>query len=398
MTTQQHPVTRFEPVITAATQLLAQRMSTPVQLTDVVCISEEERRNRLLHVQVANPPTGLPASLIIKQVVAQEYNPDQIDSWDTQRFFRDWAGAEFLSSLPHDPQHCPRFYGGDRQLGFIILEDLGQDQRSLVEPLLEGDAASAEVALIAYMTRLGKMHADTLGKAAEYQALRQAANPALVAAAVTQGLESRGVRYFCAVLPQFDLTIAPDLLTELQGLYDRVEQPGPFSALVHADLCPDNMLFVGDDVRLIDFEFTRFGHALLDACYPRMLFPSCWCCNRLPQALVLKLEAIYRTELSRACPAAADDQIYTQALTDVCGFSLLETLHWQLPPALEENREWGIATMRTRVLARLVAFIDTASAFDRLPRLRTVANELLTTLQTHWPEAEPLPLYPAFRG
>lgn len=39
MTTQQHPVTRFEPVITAATPLLAQRMGTPVQLTDVVCIS-----------------------------------------------------------------------------------------------------------------------------------------------------------------------------------------------------------------------------------------------------------------------------------------------------------------------------------------------------------------------
>ncbi|MEZ4737122.1 MAG: hypothetical protein R3E79_59340 [Caldilineaceae bacterium] len=63
--------------------------------------------------------------------MANTYNPDQIDSWDTQRFFRDWAGAEFLSTLPGDPHHGPRFYGGDRGLGFIILEDLGDEHHSL---------------------------------------------------------------------------------------------------------------------------------------------------------------------------------------------------------------------------------------------------------------------------
>ena len=88
MTTPLNTTHQFDSVITWASQLLSQRMGTPVQLTAVVCISEEERRNRLLRVGVANPPTGLPASLIIKQAMAKEYNPDQIDSWDTQRFFR----------------------------------------------------------------------------------------------------------------------------------------------------------------------------------------------------------------------------------------------------------------------------------------------------------------------
>lgn len=406
MTTINNPDVRFAPIIDAAAQLLSQQAGVAVQLTDVACISEEERRNRLLRGAIANPPGNLPASVIIKQVVAEAYNPDQIDSEDTQRFFRDWAGAEFLSNLTGDPGHGPRFYGGDRQLGFIILEDLGQNQHSLVQPLLEGNAVSAEAALITYIRRLGQMHADTLGKAAEFRAIWHSATPALKAVAVTQGVAARGLSYLSTVLPELDLLVEPALLTELQGMYERVEQPGPFGAFVHADLCPDNMFFaggeagdtVGDTVRLIDFEFARFGHALFDACYPRMLFPGCWCCNRIPQAIVVKLESVYRAELGRTCPAAADDHLYAQALVDVCGFVLLEeTLPWQLPVALEGNRQWGLVTVRTRLLASLAAFIDTATEFDRLPQFRNAASQLLVTLQARWPEVEALPLYPAFR-
>lgn len=397
MTTQQKQTPQFELVIAAATRLLSHRMGVPVRLTDVVCISEEERRNRLLRVGVENPPAGLPASLIIKQVVAKAYNPDQIDSWDTQRFFRDWAGAEFLSNLPSEPGHGPRFYGGDRELGFIILEDLGKGHHSLVEPLLEGDAASAEAALIRYMTRLGKMHADTVGKAAEFQTRLQAANPAWVSEPVMQGAPSLGIPHFTEILTHFGLPVAPDLVTELEGMYERVEQPGPFSALLHHDLCPDNMFFIGDDVRLFDFEGASFGHALIDASYARILFPTCWCCNRIPQIVVENMEAAYRAELIRGCPAAADDDLFTQALADVCGFSMLEWLRWlPLTPAALEDQQWGLASLRTRVLARLVAFLNTATEFDQLPHLCQVAEQLLATLQTRWSEVEPMPFYPAF--
>ena len=398
MTTINNPDARFSPIIDAAAQLLSQQAGVSVQLTDVACISEEDRRNRLLRIRVENPPVGLPASLIIKQVVAQAYNPDQINSEDTQRFFRDWAGAEFLSSLPGDPAHGPRFYGGDRQLGFIILEDLGAEQRSLVEPLLEGNAASAEAALIRYMTRLGKLHADTIGKAAEFQTLLQQANPAWVGEPVMQGEPPLGIPHFTEILTEFGLPVEAGLLNELEGMYERVEQPGAFSAFLHADLCPDNMFFIGDDVRLFDFEGGRFGHALIDASYARILFPTCWCCNRIPQPVVMKMEAAYRAELIRGCPAAADDRLFTQALGDVCGFAMLEWLRWlQLAPASQEDHQWGLASLRTRVLARLEAFINTATEFDLLPHLCQVAEQLLATLQTRWPEVEPMPYYPAFR-
>lgn len=398
MTTQNNPTNQFEPVITAASHLLAQRAGAPVQLTDVVCLSEEERRNRLLRVRVENPPEGLPASLIIKQVVAKEYNPDQAASWDTQRFFRDWAGAEFLSNLPGDPGHGPRFYGGNRELGFIILEDLGQNHQSLVEPLLEGDAASAEAALLRYIMRLGKMHADTVGRAAEFQALLHAANPALAAAPVAHEERPLGIPHFTNILTSFGVAVEAELLTELQAMYERIEQPGPFSAFIHRDLCPDNMFFIGEDVRLFDFEGGSFGHALIDASYARIPFPTCWCCNRIPQPVVLKLEAAYRTELMRGCPAAADDRLFAQGLGDACSYALLEWLRWwETPFTSMEDHRWGLASIRSRILVRLETLINTASEFDLLPHLRTSASQLLATLQTHWSDAEPLPFYPAFR-
>jgi hypothetical protein len=386
------------PIVTAATQLLARRYGAPVVFTDVECISEEERRNRLLRCTLGNSSPGLPATLIIKQVVAKAYNPDDVAAWDTRRFFQDWAGAEFLSSLPGHPGHGPHFYGGDRTLGFFVLEDLGRQQRSLVEPLLEGDAATAEGALLRYVTRLGNLHADTVGKAADFEAVLYGANPALRSATTAHQAELRQyVEEFARLLTSLGVHTETHLQAELHGVIDAIEQPGPFAAYIHADPCPDNMFYIGDDVRLIDFEFGRFGHALVDAAYGRIIFPTCWCCNRIPTNVLVKLEAAYRSALATGCAAAADDHLFTQALAQVCAFWLLQSCSWLLPGALQEDHTWGIASVRSRILARLEAFITTASDFDQLPATRMAANHLLEVLQERWPATEPLPLYPAFR-
>ncbi|HMN28163.1 MAG TPA: hypothetical protein PKE45_08415, partial [Caldilineaceae bacterium] len=94
----------------------------------------------------------------------------------------------------------------------------------------------------------------------------------------------------------------------------------------------------------------------------------------------------------------ADDRLFTQALGEVCGYSMLEWFRWwPLPPAQLEDRRWGLASIRSRVLAQLETFVNTATEFDLLPHLRASASQLLETVQIHWPEAEPLPVYPAFR-
>ena len=62
------------------------------------------------------------------------------------------------------------------------------------------------------------------------------------------------------------------------------------------------MAFGTDRLRLIDFEFTRFGHALIDGLYPQIPFPTCWCCNVIPDGLADELTTAYRAELGARLP------------------------------------------------------------------------------------------------
>lgn len=175
-----------------------------------------------------------------------------------------------------------------------------------------------------------------------------------------------------------------------------LQRPDPFLAYIHGDLCPDNVFYTGEQLRLIDFESGRFGHALIDAACGRMMFPTCWCANRLPCALVSKMESIYRAELVKGCHEAQEDRVFETGLVRACGFWLLTNLIWYLEDALKEDHTWGNATMRSRLLARLEAFITTSEAFNQLPAARGMASRLLEVLLSRWPRTEPLALYPAF--
>ena len=88
--------------------------------------------------------------------------------------------------------------------------------------------------------------------------------------------------------------------------------------------------------------------------------------------------------------------VFETALVGVCAFWLLNTLGWLLQGALREDRTWGIATVRSRLLARLETFLAIAGERGQLPAVRGMAERLLEVLRERWPEAPPLPLYPAF--
>ena len=128
-----------------------------------------------------------------------------------------------------------------------------------------------------------------------------------------------------------------------------------------------------------------------------MIFPTCWCANRLPPVMVEKMENRYRTELIQACPQAQEDIVFEQALVTIFGYWLLNTLEWHLERALEEDRTWGIASARQRILARLEAFVTTTENFGHLPAVQGTAGRLLDVLRERWPETPPLPMYPAFQ-
>jgi thiamine kinase-like enzyme len=383
----------FAPILAAAERLLSNVLGSQVRLGEVAPLTEKGRRNVVLRCHDLS--SGAPSSFIIKQVAIENYDPRDTTSWDVRRFFSDWVGAEFLSTIPSVPRCSPRFFAGDRASGFFILEDLGP-HRSLVKPLLEEDAASAAVALLAFATCLGQLHAATRRHSARFERLCHDLSPetGLVTWAGAEFHER--IKLLQAGLEQLAVRSEAAFLEELETVSGAIERPGPFFTYIHGDPCPDNVFLSGDQVRLIDFEFGRFGHALIDASYGRMMFPTCWCANRLPQGLISRMESAYRAELVKGCPEAADDSAFEAALVEVCAFWLLNTLGWQLQGALREDRTWGIATVRSRLLSRLETFVTIAGERRQLPAVRGVAERLLEVLRERWREAPLLPHYPAF--
>jgi thiamine kinase-like enzyme len=380
-------------VIVAAEKLLSNVLGSKVHLGDIVRLTESGARNRVLRCR--NLSGCPPSSFVIKRFGSDSYDPEDSASLDVQQFFSDWAGAQFLSLIPGVPLYGPGFYGGDRALGFFVLEDLGP-HHSLVELLLKADVVIAERALLNFAARLGKMHADSIGKSAIFERFLLTLSPNALPFARTVTELYEGARRLRTSLECLKVRAEPGLPRELANVVRELQRPGPFLAYIHGDLCPDNVFYTGEQLRLIDFESGRFGHALIDAACGRMMFPTCWCANRLPGALVSRMESVYRAELVKGCHEAQEDRVFETGLVSACGFWLLANLIWYLEDALKEDRTWGNATMRSRLLARLEVFITTSESFNQLPAARGTASRLLEVLLRRWPRAEPLVLYPAF--
>jgi hypothetical protein len=397
----------FNPLLAAAEQVISNALGNQIHITEVKRLTKKGRRNLLLRCFI-DPTHGVPSSFILKKVETEIYNPEDTDSWDTMRFFKDWVGAQFLSTIPRRFDYSPLWYGGNRELGFSILEDLGH-HLSLVEPLLEKDSDRAEKILLKYATRLGQLHTDTIGKVATFKdlfhslsptgrlsALQMTSQAARIPTQRVNALE-QAFHTLQAKLESLGIRIESGLSKELEAIVSAVTDPGLFLAYIHADPCPDNIFVRGDELRLIDFEFGHFGHALIDATYGRMMFPTCWCANRLPHSTVSKMEIAYRKELFQECPQAQNDSIFEAELVKICGFWLLITLVRHLQEALDKDRNWGIASVRQRVLARLEAFINTSEQFAKLPSLRGLSSCLLELLHQRWTRTPPLSLYRAFQ-
>jgi hypothetical protein len=313
--------------------------------------------------------------------------------------FNDWAGAQFLTGVVEDLPPGPRFYGGDKTTGLIVLEDLGASD-TLADLLLGVDPGLAEAALMSFAATLGRMHALTVGRATEYAAVRNAlaTGTATVKARLAQGNLGDCIPRFKEGCATLGVRVRVGLDDELRLVAVSIEDPGPFLAYTHGDPCPDNALYSAGNLRLVDFEFGGFGHALLDATYGRMPFPTCWCVNRLPVAMPARMEVAYRAEFVKGCPEASDDRLFYPALVEACACWMITTTSWHLEQALRQDGQWGIATMRQRVLMRLDSFVHVAEQFGYLPATAATAADMAARARALWPsEADETPSYPAFR-
>lgn len=393
--TEANPDVLVAATVAVAARSLTKRFGSAVELIDPIGISEPTRRNLLIRASTTGEQGDLPASVIVKRALEAGYAPADPDYFVTRRLLNDWVGPRLLSELAPGEGHAPRWLAGDLETGTIVLEDLGADCPSLVGPLLGSDPAAATTALEAYVDRLAGLHVATVGHYDRYAALLAETHAQAQPLLADAGMWSRPLPALTRDLAEIaGISELPP--SEVESLVRIAAEPGPFLALVHRDPCPDNVLYVGGTARLIDFEFSRYAHALLDISYLRMGFPTCWCAGRLPEDLVERLEARYRRQIGAACLAATDER-FDEALTSICAARLFMAYDWLFEGALQEDRRWGISTHRSRLLWYPHAFAARTAKCNALPGLRALTEALSDHLRQRWPESEPLPLYPAFR-
>ncbi len=381
-------------LLAAAERVLTDRWGATLRFGEVQQLSEPRRRNLLLRCGLLEGPPDAPTSVMLKRARRRRNDPDDPNSRPAVGLFRDWAGLEFLNTLGPELKACPKFYGGDREAGFLVMEDLGAGQ-DLDHVLTCGSAEQARRTLARLAESLGRMHAMTAGRHDEYQQIRDALGPG------DQMHRSRLADHARDYAPdlaerceKLGVDVASGYLDDVETVARAMAEPGPFLTYTHADACPDNSLLVGERLCLIDYEFGGFRHAMLDGVYGWIRFPTCWCVRDIPQAVLTEMETAYRRELVKGCPAAADDARYFRGVADACAYWMLETLAHLLSRAALYEEPKGISTNRQRILVRLAAFIQVADRSGHLQDLRQTLASLLEELRRRW--RDDMPPYDAF--
>ncbi|MBA2392293.1 MAG: hypothetical protein H0V70_06050 [Ktedonobacteraceae bacterium] len=371
-------------MIATTERLLSDAFGGAIRLAEDEDLTASGRAG-VYRLRVLSGPDNAPDSAIVKQ--ARKY--------PAGTFFNDWASLQFLSQVVPDISFAPRFYAGDVGQGIFVMEDLGKGQR-LDHLLLGNDPVAAEAALIEHATLHGRLHALTIGKQAEYAAIR---NPL---GALVHDYDDPTLAWLAPTLQQsidlFGVAPARGIDHELAELASAIQNPGPFLAFVQSDACPDNCLYIDSSLYLLDFEGGEYSHALLEGVYGRIHFPTCWCVYRLPEQIPLRMETVYRTELVKGCPAAADDTLFYRAVVEACAYWLLKSYFWiPLSKVLESDRMVIAASDRQRFLTRTDIFVQTSEQFGHLEALGATMRKLAMTMRARWPETEEMACYPAFR-
>ena len=399
------------PLLRAAEGVLSDALGGVAVRLEVADVLRQRYRNRVLRCQVVEALRGdrVPATVVLK--VSTGENDDAYDPQNDRqrgtawRFFNEWAGTRYLNErfgTRGEPPPCARLWGADRAAALIVLEDLGEGA-SLADRLQGEDPDAAVAALDAYARALGRLHAATAGDETGFLQIRQAAagTDATGGAAAAGAWLTENVAPFREQCAALGVPPAPGFEEDAEIVQRAMDEPGPFLAFAPGDTCPDNHRLRDDGtLRFFDFEFAGFRHALLDAAYLHLPFPTCWCVNRLPDGLPDRLEDTYRAELVAGCPEAADDATFAAATARACAYWTVTSLSWSLEHALREDGQWGLATNRQRHLLRLDNFAALAERTGQLPAIGETARRLCDTLRTLWPpeQLEPMPVYPPFRG
>jgi hypothetical protein len=372
-----------------AEKALSKAYGGSVTLHNVEVLSNDNRRNFIARAS-ARYAHRSSQSVILKATRSPTYDPTDKNVLPASGLAREWTACALLAACAGARGHGAALLAGDVARGIMVFEDLGAHLASLVDPLLKGTPEKAECALELYSTALARLHSDTIDCLDAHHETFQS----------VFGSGGRRRPPGWRVEKEAELVASriggSPPASELELLSSRLGNPGPWLSLVHGDPCPDNSLLVEGRIRLIDYEWARPSHALLDGIYWRLGFPTCWCAGRIPTDVAARLDTAYRMELGHSVPLARDDIAYHRELAYISAVWLFTCLSWRLDEALRTDERWGTWSIRGRLLWYIEAVIEMTAAANVLPGINGAARGWLSQLRSRWPDATPLGFYPAF--
>lgn len=325
------------------------------------------KKKRIFRCWVADGPSSLPEVFLVKMArhtKREPYNPNQ-DSVESPawKLFNEWAALQFLSQIDSNQTICPKFIAGDVFHGLIAFEYVPKSH-TFRDILRNANAHKRKHALLAHAQTMGRMHGATYGKKNEWLSIRTSLGTYDQADLDAFDGILRSFRRLAAFVEQ---PVSVAIETELSELTETLSDTEPFSALRHVDIAPQNYLLLNDSVKLVDFEYSDYGHFLLDAPLGPYSFPVRWECD---EVLTREIENVYRAELSSNFRGALDDAIYYKGVLAAWTYWLL-----RLGP-IPNKRE--SATKETDALAcRCEAVARLSREINYLPRIRSLLEQVV---------------------
>ena len=366
----------------------------------------------VVRCSVVGSGSDVPVSVIVKKAREDEfrYNPDSSETPNSAHWlFSDWAAADFLGNVPSEIPFSPKLYGGSREFGLIVLEDLGNGETpNTYDALLGDDPELAEQTLIEHVSLIGQLHAATIGRDEEYKRIRQglgalpkseklfqdpwadARNRPIPASEIEEA-----IKFYRTAFANLGIRAAAGASEEIEFVASKVEAcPKQFLAF-----CKGDQNAAGDYIRqhskprLFDFNASGFRHALIEGMPGRFTWG---CMMRIPKRIKPLMDAAYKSQLTQKHPKITDE-IFRRAMIEAgARWHIFHVIH-RLPDALNGDRQRGLTTLRQQTFAWLMAFADLYEEFDCLQALGVSARRIVERLRKSWSvEVCDLPYYPAF--
>lgn len=398
-------------IAAAAGSLLSEKFGGRIRLREAETFTTGA--SIVIRCEVVDARPDLPASLIVKKVREDEfeYKPDSPQTPNPAHWLcNDWAASEFLNNIPSTVPLSPLLYGGSREFGLIVLEDLGNGEApNTANALLGDDPRLAEQTLIEHVSLIGQLHAATIGREEEYSRIRRRLgalpkperlyqdpwSDSRCGTIPTSEVEA-AIKLYQAMFENLGVLPATGIADEIEFVTSAVEaHPKQFLAF-----CKGDQNAAGDYIRrngtprLFDFNACGYRHALIEGMPARMTWG---CMMRLPTRILPSLDRTYQSQLTQQHPEISNDMFRDAMVAAGARWHIFHVVH-RLPDTMTSDRQRGLTTLRQQMIAWLTAFADLSEEFSGMPALGASSRRMVERLGSVWPaEAGKLPYYPAFR-